>query len=33
MRTLNTYAEQVLKKTSVQLQALTVEFNERKFLK
>ena len=33
MRTLNTYAEHKLKKACVQLQALTVDFNKRKFLK
>ena len=33
MRTLNTYAEHKLKKAFVQLQALTVDFNKRKFLK
>ena len=33
MRTLNTYAEHMLKKACVQLQALTVEFNKRKVLK
>ena len=33
MRTLNTYAEHMLKKACVQLQALTVDFNKRKVLK
>ena len=33
MRALNTYAEYKLKKACVQLQALTVDFNKRKFLK
>ena len=33
MRTLKTYAEHMLKKSCVQLQALTVDFNNRKFLK
>ena len=33
MRTLHTYAEHMLKKAFHQSQALTVDFNSRKFLK